>query len=65
MSRLRSFLAYLALMGGSIGGLANLAWWYVVPVGMLLLWISEALKVTKRHVTNSSTSADSAYLVKT
>lgn len=42
MGRLRSFLAYLAIMGGSIGGLVNLAWWYVVPIGMvLLLWISD------------------------
>ena len=42
MGRLRAVLAYLVMLAGSVGGLVGLAWWYVVPVGMvLLLWISD------------------------
>lgn len=42
MSRLRSFLAYLVILAGAVAGLANVAWWFAVPPGMvLLLWISD------------------------
>lgn len=39
MSRLRSVLGYVVILGASVGGLREVAWWYIVPVGALLLLV--------------------------